>query len=74
MCNLPVVSTDVGDVSELLQGVEPSAVCQAHPSDLGTAVASILEAGHRCNGREQRRELSETVVADRILEIYANAE
>jgi teichuronic acid biosynthesis glycosyltransferase TuaC len=74
MCNLPVVSTDVGDVSKLLQGVEPSAVCQADPSDLGTAVASILEAGHRCNGREQRRELSETVIADRILEIYDSAE
>jgi glycosyltransferase involved in cell wall biosynthesis len=51
-CNLPVVSTDVGDVARYLADVTPSAV---HDDDesLVEATVEILSAGERSNGRAQ---------------------
>jgi teichuronic acid biosynthesis glycosyltransferase TuaC len=70
MCGLPVVSTAVGDVELLLEGVEPSAVCPPDPDSLGRAVAACVEAGGRSNGREAAAWLSAGVVADRLIELY----
>lgn len=73
MCNLPVVSTDVGDVAELLDGVEPSAVCVDDPVSLGTAVARVFDVNQRSNGRDARSELNELVIAQRLLGVYEAA-
>ncbi len=37
-CGLPVVSTAVGDVAELLRAVEPFGVCEDRPEALGQAL------------------------------------
>ena len=37
LCNRPVVATDVGDVRELLAGVEPSWICPDTPAALASA-------------------------------------
>ncbi len=73
MCNLPVVSTDVGDVAELLKDVTHSAVCEARAADLGAALADALRSGQRSNGREIRANLTQSTIARRILEIYRAA-
>jgi glycosyltransferase involved in cell wall biosynthesis len=73
MCNLPVVSTDVGDVADLLSGVSNSAVSQDTPGDLGAALANILRSGERSDGREKRDDLKQSAIADRILGIYRHA-
>jgi teichuronic acid biosynthesis glycosyltransferase TuaC len=70
MCNLPVVSTDVGDVAELLKDVTHSAVCPDRVADLGVALADALRSGERSNGREMRADLTQGRIAKRILEIY----
>jgi glycosyltransferase involved in cell wall biosynthesis len=53
-CNLPVVATAAGDIPELLDGVQPSAVCHsARPDLLANELVRILRQGQRSNGRER---------------------
>jgi teichuronic acid biosynthesis glycosyltransferase TuaC len=52
-CNLPVVSTPVGDVLERLAGVIPSYVVSRNPSHFGKAIVDILLTRQRSNGRER---------------------
>jgi teichuronic acid biosynthesis glycosyltransferase TuaC len=73
MCNLPVVSTDVGDVAELLSDVSNSAVCSDTPADLGVALTKILQTGERSDGRKRRADLKQSAIAQRILSIYQRA-
>ena len=68
-CNLPVVATDVGDVSEQLRGVAHSHVC-ASDADLTEALVDVLRAGERSDGRERAREYSLERMGDRILGVY----
>jgi teichuronic acid biosynthesis glycosyltransferase TuaC len=68
-CNLPVVSTDVGDVRERLGPVANSYVC-AEDSELVEALCMVLESGERSNGREFVEEVSLERMGERIIEIY----
>ena len=52
-CNLPIVSTDVGDVFETTRGTDGCSVCSSDPVSLAAAVASVLKEGHRTKGREK---------------------
>ncbi|SCL29054.1 Glycosyltransferase involved in cell wall bisynthesis [Micromonospora nigra] len=79
---LPVVSVDVGDVAEVLDGVRPGAVVRfpdgpSHGEartrlvrDLAGRVADVLAAGTRADGRDRNAWLDESRVARRITEIY----
>jgi glycosyltransferase involved in cell wall biosynthesis len=49
-CNVPVVSTDVGDVSTMLRDVEPSAVGSTD-AELVDGLVEVLTTGGRSNGR-----------------------
>lgn len=71
MSDLPVVSTKVGDVEELLDGVEPSAACSDDPNELGAALASILAKGIPSNGRTVKAHLSDTAIAERLEALYS---
>ncbi|GAB2937419.1 hypothetical protein GCM10027280_27020 [Micromonospora polyrhachis] len=79
---LPVVSVDVGDVAEILDGVRPSAVVRypagpiegvAHTrlvTELADRAEEILTAGRRADGRERVSWLDERLVAQRITDVY----
>ncbi len=68
-CNTPVVSVDVGDVSERLAGVSPSLVSD-DDSDLIDELVSILESDIEPNGREAAREVSVERTADQMIDVY----
>lgn len=72
MSGLPVVSTKVGDVEELLEGVEPSAACSDDPVELGKALALILAKGGHSNGASAKAHLSDTAIAERLEAIYSD--
>jgi teichuronic acid biosynthesis glycosyltransferase TuaC len=79
---LPVVSVDVGDAAELLDGVEPSAVVafpepwgsdEARDELVGTLadrVAQVLASGDRSNGRERNARLDSRRVAEQVVAVY----
>lgn len=70
-CELPVVSTDVGDVRERLAGVEPSGVGRTDAELVGELVA-VLDRDTRSNGREQSRSLSTERMAEQIRGVYSD--
>ena len=70
---LPVVTVDVGDVAETLDGVAPSAVVPFEPdlvSALADRTAEVLAAGTRSNGRERTGWLDSAAVAQRVVDVY----
>jgi teichuronic acid biosynthesis glycosyltransferase TuaC len=69
-CNLPVVSTPVGDVPELLAHVQPSAIVPREPRALAEAMLRLLETPGRSNGREHSQAFSLDLIARRVLEVY----
>lgn len=71
-CNVPVVSTAVGDVPERLVGVEPSAV-SADDAVLVDGLCDVLERGERSNGREAVKELGIERTAAAMHEVYERA-
>ncbi|WP_435346637.1 glycosyltransferase family 4 protein [Haloarchaeobius sp. HRN-SO-5] len=70
-CNVPVVSTDVGFVDEVLDGVEHSYVCSSR-TELVEGTAAALDAG-RANGRERLESLGLDRMGERLLHVYRDA-
>jgi glycosyltransferase involved in cell wall biosynthesis len=68
-CNLPVVATDVGDVSRRLDGVEPSTVATSD-EELVEGLLAVLEHGGPSNGRETVQSLSLQRMGERIRRVY----
>lgn len=70
-CNLPVVSSPVGDVLERLAGVYPSEVVERTPQAMGQALLKVLLCKlKRSNGRERIAQLSLEEVAKRVSDVY----
>ena len=69
-CNLPVVSVDVGDVGERLAGVAHCAVLERDPVVLGAALARVLRAPRRSDGRVHAAALSVEAIAARLAQVY----
>jgi glycosyltransferase involved in cell wall biosynthesis len=69
-CDLPIVSVDVGDVSERIEGVTPSRIVRRDTHALGAAIVGVISLGIRSNGHLAMRDLSEENVAERVRFIY----
>lgn len=69
-CNLPVVTVDAGDVSELIDGVENCYLAKRNPTDMADKVAMVLKSGLRCRGRERMQAYGIHHSADRVWQIY----
>ena len=69
-CNLPIVTTDVGDVRQVLGRTRNCAVCEPSPQALAQGIRAVLEDGGRTDGRSQIAHLSSDAVAVRVLEVY----
>lgn len=72
-CNLPVVSTDVGDVAERIRNVDGCALCNSQPNALATALAGVLDRGQRVSGREAVKSLDESLLTRRVISVYESA-
>lgn len=71
--NLPVVASDVGDCADRLRGCHPGAVV-SHDADAFTAaVAAVLDAGQRSNGRSMASALDISSTARRLSGVYRQA-
>ena len=69
-CNLPVVSSPVGDIPERLKDVYPSKIASHDPGALADALIQILQKKSRSNGREKIAHLTLERVAGRVLDVY----
>ncbi|MCI0627100.1 MAG: glycosyltransferase [Acidobacteria bacterium] len=71
-CNLPVVSVDVGDVAERIQGVNMCHISAADPLKLAERMKDLALAKSRSNGRVAVAELSLEAIARKLHAIYAS--
>jgi glycosyltransferase involved in cell wall biosynthesis len=71
-CCTPIVSVDVGDVRERIEGLPGCAVVARDPSALAGALAAALATERSCAGRERIAELALPRVAQQIAGIYAD--
>ncbi|MEO8732727.1 MAG: glycosyltransferase family 4 protein, partial [Flavobacteriales bacterium] len=51
-CNVPVVSNDVGDVAQRIEGVHPGALVEQLAKAFADGILAVIADGRRSNGRE----------------------
>jgi teichuronic acid biosynthesis glycosyltransferase TuaC len=73
-CNVPVVSTPVGDVAKWLEGINGCEICQPDPGNMAIALKKTLKRKGRIDGREKIEELDIDRVSDRLTNEYVIAE
>jgi glycosyltransferase involved in cell wall biosynthesis len=69
-CNLPIVSTDVGDVAEVIEGVEGCYLIKPEPADVADKLFRVLQRRQRTNGRDKIKHLGSGPITQRIIEVY----
>lgn len=69
-CNLPVVSVDVGDVAEFLDGMNNCYICERTPESMAKAVEYVLASGQRSNGREFIDRYSIQAAVEKLMALY----
>ncbi|WP_144152815.1 glycosyltransferase family 4 protein [Paraburkholderia sp. BCC1885] len=72
-CGLPIVSVNVGDVAQVLNGVEGCHVVRGrNPADIAGALGEVLASGQRTNGPARLAELGylSTQIAARVSTVY----
>ena len=72
-CNMPVVSTDVGDVAQRVKDIDGCVICRDYtPQAIASALEQTLAYGESIDGRRTVEELDENLLTKKIIEIYRN--
>lgn len=69
-CNCPVVSTDVGDVKEIIGQTRGCGVTSFEPADVAEKLENTIAFGTRTNGRVDIAHLNDKNIANKIKAIY----
>jgi glycosyltransferase involved in cell wall biosynthesis len=72
-CNLPIVSVDVGDVPEVVDGTVGCAIVERDPADIAARLIDVLRRPRRSDGRERVRRFSFDRTASEIFRVYEHA-
>jgi glycosyltransferase involved in cell wall biosynthesis len=70
-CDVPVVSVDVGDVAERIEGIAGCHLAAAEASALARKLELVYGSQSRIRGRERMHDLSLEAVAKRVAAFYA---
>jgi glycosyltransferase involved in cell wall biosynthesis len=68
-CGLPIVSVDVGDVAERIEGIDGCHLAEPQPAALAHKLELVFERRRRVHCQEKLRELSRETIAAK-LEIF----
>jgi glycosyltransferase involved in cell wall biosynthesis len=69
-CNLPIVSTDVGDVRDVIGETPGCEICAPDPAAFARCIAEILARRGRTTGRDAVLRFDPSLVAARIVDVY----
>ena len=72
-CNVPVVATDVGDVSQVIACTKGCSVCPHDPDALATALEQALRHTEPTTGRTDIMHLDRSVIAKQVIAVYEQA-
>lgn len=70
VCNLPIVSTDVGDVAQVISNTDGCYITSYDPADIADKLKKALRFGRPTNGRNNINKLEINIVARKIIDIY----
>jgi glycosyltransferase involved in cell wall biosynthesis len=71
VCNLPVVSVDVGDVSDRIAKIDGCRLCTSdEPADIATELEKVLRSRSRIDGRQFVDKLDERALSLKVLKVY----
>lgn len=71
-CNCQIVSTDVGDVKEVISNTAGCCICSYDPEDVADKIKLALDFCKRTDGREKIKHLDEKIIAEKIIGVYKN--
>ena len=71
-CNIPIVSTDVGDTDKIVGGTEGCFICERDPEDIALKIEAALDYGRNTEGRARIIELGLDLqqVSRTVISIY----
>ena len=69
-CNLPIVSTDVGDVRDHFHDEPGHKIVDRNPQDMADGIAELLSQGNKTNGRKLIKHLKIENVAETLIRFY----
>jgi teichuronic acid biosynthesis glycosyltransferase TuaC len=69
-CNLPIVSVDVGDVRERIEGVRGTRIASRDSREIAGAISELLTSRELSNGRSKISEIAADKIRDQIMAVY----
>jgi teichuronic acid biosynthesis glycosyltransferase TuaC len=69
-CNKPIVTVNVGDVSERIGSIRGSRITDDSPISIAQAITGVLEEKEFYESRNSILELDENLITDKIIDIY----
>lgn len=69
-CGCPIVSVDVGDVREIIDGTDCGVIVGRNPEAISKALSEQLTATHRTNGKKKAVQFDNRHTVLKIIEIY----
>lgn len=69
-CNCPVVSTNVGDVEEVMGDIEGCYITSYQPDDVATKIQLALSQSEPIKGREKITRFDNQLIAQKLVTVY----
>jgi N-acetyl sugar amidotransferase len=69
-CNCPIITTDAGDVRNIINGTENCFICPADPEIIAGRIRTLINPNLRTKGREKINAYDNKLVVNKILNIY----
>jgi glycosyltransferase involved in cell wall biosynthesis len=69
-CNCPIVSTDVGDVREVISDTAGCYISSFRPDDVAEKIKLAIEFNKKTNGLEKVKHFDNNLIAKKIFDIY----
>ena len=69
-CNCPIVSTDVGDVKEVIRDTDACYISTFAPEDIALKLEKAITFRKRTNGRQTVQHLSSEIIAHKLISVY----
>ena len=69
-CNLPIVSTNVGDVKQIISNTEGCYITTFQPTDVAMKIKQALSYEKPTNGKMKIKNLDDKIVAEKLLSVY----
>ena len=69
-CNCPIVSTNVGDVKDVIDGTKGCYITTFDPIDVADKIKLAFAFNKKTDGREKIKHLDNNIIAEKVISVY----